>query len=171
MDLALPEQIRHEYIVRKKCANPKFFLPRNAKYVRDFELAAEICDALKAEPEIYIDAHVARFGLSKLLPPFLHSNTSESIYREFMELSCLDYDQKLDLFKRYVAEAMNCGGFTLEQALGNRFLNIDAWFRICITAEPNQNIITKYLKQAKTELTPALQRCLERNNLDYTRLQ
>lgn len=143
------------------------------KYAETFEKAAEICMELNAEPEVFVRSQFAYSDDGNVYPYFLSKNKDKVIeqYNKFMARTSMSLDAWYDLQLKYLADQVKYALRPVERALADEHLNFKPWFRICITKEPNPDIIAVFGKEAKEqyEADKELQKFMAKKKLDHTR--
>lgn len=134
-----------------------------------FAKAAVICAELNADPEIYVKAQFAHCDAARFAN-LLHTSNARTYYKKYVEEMTLSLDELYDINKMYLTSQITNAGRSVEDALMHDGLDLQPWFRICITKEPIPEVIQRYRAEAKAMLTPKLKNFLKSKNLDYTRI-
>ena len=132
--------------------------------------AAKVCIENKADPEIYVYSQFAHADCERSAN-FLHSNKAKDYYQKYVDEMALSYDESLEVQKQYLTNQIIHCQRSVEEALMHDGADFTPWFRICITKEPNKEVIHKYQDEARKQLTPKLKKFLESKKLDYKRIK
>lgn len=167
-------ELRRFYIMRRQLAmGQNWFLQANSKHDVAFRKAAEICDRLGAEPEIFVIAQFANSDPKTFLPQFLHSEHAEKNYKNYVAKMTLTHEEWYKLQLEYLRDQVELIHRPVVRALMDDHLNFKPWFRVCITKEPVEELIEKYGAAALEEYTSSksLRDFLALKKLDITRFK
>ena len=158
------DEIRRYYVELGK------FVPSNVRVKDKLIEAAQICIKVSAAPKDFVAAQVASIGKDNMQLNFLAGPGAAERYTQFMEKRQLSVEDSYDVQMMYLKAQITQAKRTVEQALMDDDIGLHPWFRICITKEPNTDVIDKYLAEAKTTITPKIINFLKTKKLDYTRI-
>ena len=134
-----------------------------------FEQAATICAKLQAHPVDYVEALFYNVDPNSVYPQFLISSNAIKRYNEHQAQFKVKYPEVFELFTSKLKRQIELGR-KIEWILNCKDFDFPAWFRICITKEPIQEIIDNYKPAAKQEYSEALRNFLISKGLEYRRI-
>jgi hypothetical protein len=137
---------------------------------------------MNADPRVYVDAmydyYCKTLRDTKKIAFSIRQlcfEDAENIYKNYIQglqnEAHVTLEGRFNTQVKYLRAAITQTNSPVEAILMSDNLDFQPWFRICITTDPNQNIINKYGKKAKQYLTPEIINFAKRQKLDYTRLE
>jgi hypothetical protein len=170
-NMEIDEIIKDRFCICKQQGSSKNYRIPAGKYQSDFLKASEICEELSADPIIFVDSQFYGANPDQMFPAFLHSVHSRQKYFDYIgNNQDEDFESGFAIQKIYLTQQLVDRGRTVEEALMDKHIDFEPWFRICVTKEPIKEIIDKYQGSARLNLTEKLKEFLRSKNLDYTRI-
>ena len=172
------DEIRKYYAIKraKVLGSAGAYIAPTKKNDDAFKAAAKVCIELDAEPEVYVRAQFTLFSDQQLLaklPALLHHGKAKDYYNDYIQSTTLSFEESFKLQVAYVRDQVELAHRPVVRALLDDKLNLEPWFRICITKEPIKEVIDKYKDDALEvyERSKKLRQFLAEKNLDYTRFK
>jgi len=170
------DEIRKYYALKRAniLGSSSAYIAPTKKNDDAFREAAKICLELDAEPETYVRAQFTLFtdkeALAKV-PNLLHHNKAKDYYNDYIQSTTLSFEDSYKLQVAYVRDQVELAQRPVVRALMDDKLNLEPWFRICITKEPVKEVIDKYKDDALEvyERSKRLREFLAEKKLDHTR--
>lgn len=167
-------EIKDHFILRKNRLpdgkQRSYALPHTKAYSEQFRKAAGLCMELYADPREFVEAQFHNENPDKMLPAFLYSSRAKQKYEDYMALYKFDYKEILSIQAVVLQEQVIRCGRDLKDVLLDKHLQLEPWFRICISPQPIPEVIEKYKEEARAMLDKRLKQFLEDNKLDYRRI-
>lgn len=189
------ERLKSAYIAKRRIYSPSFHYIRSDKYDRIFLEAANLCLELNIDPLVYVESRYtfctdkAKFFPTALIGSrsVIKKLTNEELSKDepvkdlskreeyknavvYAEVSAIPPDkllaQQIDLLRQQVN---NCKR-DLNDILLDSELTLFGWFRILATKDRNEQVIEKYKKIAKAEVTPKMKKFLKEKGFDLERI-
>lgn len=165
------DELRRFYCERKEdFTKQKLWLSRSTTQNLPFEKAAKICIALDATPEDFVCAQFRKIGPENMQPAMLHNANAEKYYKDYMSLTRMSLPEVYNTQMLYLETQIRQAKRTVEAALMDDDIKFHPWFRICITKEPIDKVIDKYIAEAQELFNNQLKQFLISKNLDYKRI-
>lgn len=160
--------IKYHYIKARQRAQ-RGFGELDSLPIEAFEKAAALCQKLQANPNEFVAAQFHNKSPELMNIPMLTNSKAEEKYKDYMETYYVRPENLFDVNVVKLKRQIQLGR-PVEWILNNKQLEFPAWFRICITKEPDKELIAKFKAQAKEEMTPTLRVFLIGKKLDVGRI-
>lgn len=160
--------IKYFYIKARQRAH-RGFGELDSLEVSAFYKAAEICQELKANPSEFVAAQFHNKSPEQMTIPSLYTSQAAKRYKAYMETYYVKPEDLFDVNVQKLKRQVMLGR-SVEWILNNRQLEFPAWFRICITKDPDPTLIEKFKFKAREEMTPTLRVFLIGKKLDVGRI-
>lgn len=142
----------------------------DAKYEKDFEAAAELCQRFEIVPEEFIAVIFASLEPGQMFPKAMHGKLAEEKLVRFNKSQTrISFDDYFKLNKAWF-DAQRDKGYSEESILLTDWIQFEPWFRICYPKNLTDKLHKRWGKEARAQYRNSLREFLIGKNLDYTRL-
>lgn len=161
-------EIKRAFVRKMRLKFPYY----DPKQEAPFYKAAEICEQLKANPSIYVEAQfdwLQTRGIKDIFANMMHHSQAIKAYEKYMEESYVPPEKLFETCKGYVERQVLYVGRNLESVLLDDNIDLPAWFRVVASAAPIPSVMQKYRERARNEVDVTLLEFLKDKGLDTKR--
>lgn len=133
--------------------------------------AEPLCEG--KDPVLWVQAQSRYSRINgEFYPKALHFRTAAANYVKYLNASATPEEELFQVQLNYLNTAVTKTGRSDVEVLSDINLDFKPWFRVLMTVEPDDELMLKYGKDAKTVLdsVPKLKTMLEKYKVDLTRL-